>query len=72
MLFRSYSQTAAVQRLGYLFETELKAPKLSAILYEIIATKLGVNIPLMPGKDKIGTVDLKWKINHNVTIESDL
>lgn len=69
---KSYSQTAAVQRLGYLFENELKAPKLSAILYEIIATKLGVNIPLMPGKGKIGTVDLKWKINHNVTIESDL
>jgi predicted transcriptional regulator of viral defense system len=69
---KSYSQTAAVQRLGYLFETELNAPKLSAILYEIIGTKLGVNISLMPGKDKIGEVDLKWKIIHNVTIESDL
>ena len=42
------------------------------VLYKIIAPKLGVNIPLMPGKDKIGEVDLKWKIIRNIKIESDL
>lgn len=69
---KNYSQTAAVQRLGYLLETELNNQKLSAVLYKIIAPKLGVNIPLMPGKDKIGEVDLKWKIIRNIKIESDL
>jgi predicted transcriptional regulator of viral defense system len=69
---KNYSQTAAVQRLGYLLETELKNQKLSAILYKIIAHKIRVNIPLMPGKDKIGEVDLKWKIIRNSIIESDL
>ena len=61
-----------MQRLGYLLETELNNQKLSAILYKIIAHKIGVNIPLMPGKDKIGEVDLKWKIIRNIKIESDL
>lgn len=69
---KNYSQTAAVQRLGYLLETELNDQKLSDVLYKIIAPKLGVNIPLMPGKDKIGEVDLKWKIIRNIKIESDL
>lgn len=69
---KNYSKTAAVQRLGYLLETELNNQKLSAILYKIIAHKIGVNIPLMPGKDKIGEVDLKWKIIRNTIIESDL
>ena len=69
---KNYSQTPAVQRLGYLLETELNNQKLSAILYKIIAPKIGVNIPLMPGKDKIGEVDLKWKIIRNIKIESDL
>jgi predicted transcriptional regulator of viral defense system len=69
---KNYSQTAAVQRLGYLLETELNNQKLSAILHKIVAPKLGVNIPLMPGKDKIGEVDLKWKIIRNIKIESDL
>lgn len=69
---KNYSQTAAVQRLGYLLETELNNQKLSAVLYKIIAPKLGVNIPLMPGKDKIGEVNLKWKIIRNSIIESDL
>ena len=61
-----------MQRLGYLLETELNNSKLSAVLYKIVAPKLGVNIPLMPGKGKIGEVDLKWKIIRNTIIENDL
>ncbi len=34
-------------------ETELNTQKLSAILYKFIVLKLGVNIPLMPGKNSI-------------------
>ena len=69
---KNYSQKSAVQRLGYLLETELNNRKLSAVLYKIIAPKLSVNIPLMPRKNIIGEVDLKWKIIRNIKIESDL
>ncbi|MCD0464063.1 type IV toxin-antitoxin system AbiEi family antitoxin [Flavobacterium sp. ENC] len=67
-----YSQTAAIQRLGYLLEVELENEKLAEILYRIIADRIGVNIPLMPGKDKIGETNPRWKIIRNVEIESDL
>jgi len=50
---KNYSQTAAVQRLGYLLETELNNPKLSAILYKIVNQKFVVNFPLKHGKNKI-------------------
>lgn len=69
---KSYSQTAAIQRLGYLLEVELENEKLSDILHKIIADKMGVNIPLMPGKSKTGEINSRWKIIRNVEIESDL
>lgn len=69
---KSYPQTAAIQRLGYLLEMELNNDKLSQVLFKIIANKKGVNIPLMPGKNKIGESNAKWRIIHNVKIESDL
>lgn len=69
---KSYSQTAAIQRLGYLLEVELGNEKLGEIMYKIVVDKIGVNIPLMPGKEKIGKINSKWKIIRNVEIESDL
>jgi len=69
---KGYSQTAAIQRLGYLLEIELGNEKLGEIIYKIVADKMGVNIPLMPGKEKIGEINSKWKIIRNVEIESDL
>lgn len=69
---KSYPQTAAIQRLGYLLEFELHNDKLSQVLFKIIVNKKGVNIPLMPGKNKIGESNAKWRIIHNVKIESDL
>lgn len=69
---KCYSQIAAIQRLGFLLEVELGNEKLGDILYKTIADKMGVNIPLMPGKDKIGDTNSRWKIIRNVQIESDL
>jgi predicted transcriptional regulator of viral defense system len=69
---KGYSQTAAIQRLGYLLDTQLENEKLADELYKIIEDKMGVNIPLMPGKAKIGIINPKWKIIRNVKIESDL
>ncbi len=67
-----YPQQAAIQRLGYILETIIKNQKLSEVLYKFIENKKGTNIPLMPGKDKDGKINTKWKIIHNIKIESDL
>ena len=69
---KNYSQIAAIQRLGYLLEYELGNEKLSQALYTTIANKKGTNIPLMPGKNKKGNTNSKWRIINNITIESDL
>lgn len=69
---KNYSQIAAVQRLGYLLEYELGNDKLSQVIYSTIADKKGINIPLMPGKNKKGTANSKWRIINNIKIENDL
>lgn len=69
---QKYSQITSIQRLGYLLEIELNNEKLGSILYKLIENKIGVNIPLMPGKEPIGYIDLKWKIIRNIKIDSDL
>ncbi|PWK20019.1 type IV toxin-antitoxin system AbiEi family antitoxin domain-containing protein [Xanthomarina spongicola] len=69
---KNYPQKAAIQRLGYLSETILNNQKFSDILYESINLKKGANIPLMPGRNRKGKINTKWKIIHNVKIESDL
>ena len=69
---KNYSQIAAVQRLGYLLEYELENDKLSQAVYITIADKKGANIPLMPGKNKKGITNTKWRIINNINIESDL
>jgi predicted transcriptional regulator of viral defense system len=69
---KNYSQAATVQRLGYLLEYELGNEKLSQAIYQIIADKKGKNVPLMPGKNKRGKTNTKWRIINNSNIESDL
>lgn len=69
---KNFPQTATVRRLGYLLEHELKNEKLSQVIYKLIAGKKGTNIPLMPGKNKSGIVNTKWRIVNNIDIENDL
>ena len=69
---KNYSQLAAVQRLGYLLEYELGNEKLSQVIYATISDKKGTNIPLMPGKNREGIINTKWRIINNINIENDL
>ena len=69
---KNYSQLAAVQRLGYLLEYELGNEKLSTLIFETISDKKGNIIPLMPGKNKEGIINPKWRIINNIKIENDL
>jgi len=69
---KSYSQKASVQRLGYVFEEVLENEKLASVLYASLDEVRGVYIPLMPGKNKDGKMNARWRIVHNVNIESDL
>ena len=69
---KNYSPIATVQRLGYLLEFEFGNEKLSEVIYATIADKKGVNIPLMPGKNREGMINTKWRIINNINIENDL
>lgn len=66
------NQFAAIQRLGFLLESELYKEDLAQAIYPLIENKKGANIPLLPGIDKEGDVNTKWRIIKNVIIESDL
>lgn len=69
---KKYNQLAAIQRLGFLLENELGNEDLAQAIYPLIKNKKGANIPLVPGKNKEGEANLKWRIISNVNIESDL
>lgn len=69
---KKYNQLAAIQRLGFLLENELGNEGLAKAIYPLIENKKGGNIPLIPGKNKEGEVNNKWRIIKNITIESDL
>jgi len=69
---KSYPQIASIQRLGYLFEKELKNITLSRALLEILKGIKIFPVPLSNEKDRNGEIDETWKIIKNTTIESDL
>ena len=69
---KSFSNTAAIQRLGYILENEVGAGKLSDALYKVLIERQFFAIPLSPQKEKTGETDSKWKVIKNMEIESDL
>ena len=69
---KQYPNTAAIQRFGYILDTEVSARKLSDILWKILNERNFFPIPLSPQKVKKGETDNKWKIIQNMEIESDL
>ena len=69
---KQYTNTAAIQRLGYILEKEIDEEKLSNSLYKILKNRTFFPIPLSPQKEKKGETDSKWKIIKNMVIESDL
>jgi predicted transcriptional regulator of viral defense system len=69
---KQYTNTAAIQRLGYILEKEVSAEKLSDSLRKVLNERVYFPVPLSPQKTKKGETDSKWKIIKNMEIESDL
>ena len=69
---KAFSNTAAIQRLGYVLENEVNAKSLSESLYKILRGRQSFPIPLSPQKEKKGETNNRWKIITNTEIESDL
>lgn len=69
---KQYPQTAAIQRLGYLLDRELKMEKLAAPLLKVLVDRKCYFSPLVASKVKKGASDIKWKIIVNSIVEGDL
>lgn len=69
---RGFSETPAIQRLGYILDRHLKLEKLSEALLKVINERTSSPIPLSVQKAKYGELDKKWNVVINTQIESDL
>jgi predicted transcriptional regulator of viral defense system len=69
---KRYQQVAAIQRLGYLLETEIKNEKIAEALFRSLKDKTYFPVLLSNQKNKEGILDDKWKVIKNIKIESDL
>ncbi len=69
---KQYTNTAAIQRLGYVLEIELLQQKLADNLWKVLNLRNYFPIPLSPQKEKKGDSDNRWKVIKNMEIESDL
>lgn len=69
---KGYQNTAAIQRLGFILETELLREKLADSLWEVLKERSYFPIPLSSSKPKVGNADNRWKVIKNMEIESDL
>lgn len=67
-----YPQVAAIQRLGYLLDKELKSEKLGAVLLKVLKDKNVYPVTLSNNKTKNGSLDEKWKVINNTNIEADI
>ena len=67
-----FSNTAAIQRLGYILENKTGSENLSESLYKILSNRQFFPIPLSPQKGKNGETNSRWKIIINTKVESDL
>ncbi len=67
-----YGISTVIQRLGYLLDVVLDKTELSESLYDLLSQNDHFYTPLSPHYDKKGTFNPKWKIIHNVNVESDL
>ena len=69
---KQYTNTAAIQRLGYILEMELSQEKLANNLWKVLNQRSFFPVPLSPQKEKKGKANNHWKIIKNMEIESDL
>jgi predicted transcriptional regulator of viral defense system len=68
---RQYTNTAAIQRLGYVLDS-IQEDKLANPLSKILNERMFFPVPLSVQKGKKGEIDSRWKIIKNMEIESDL
>jgi len=69
---KKYSNTSALQRLGYVLENVLFQAKLAEHLHRALSQRNYFTIPLSAQKEKKGETDSKWKVIKNMEIDSDL
>lgn len=69
---KKYTNTAAIQRLGYILETEIQNKELADKLWVELTQRKYFPVPLSPQKEKKGDMDSRWKVIRNTIIESDL
>jgi predicted transcriptional regulator of viral defense system len=69
---KQYTNTAAIQRLGYILDNVVSAEKLSDALCKVLNERTFFPVPLSPQKGKRGETNSKWKVIKNIEIESDL
>ena len=69
---KQYTNTAAIQRLGYILETELLQEKMADNLWKALSQRTFFPVPLSPQKKKRGETDNRWRVIKNMEIESDL
>ena len=69
---RQYTNTAAIQRLGYILEMHLMQEKLADSLWKVLNKRNFFSVALSPQKEKKGEADNRWRVIKNIEIESDL
>ncbi len=69
---KQFPNTAAIQRLGYILETEINEEKLADSLYKVLKDRAFFPVPLSLTHEKKGETDNRWKVIKNMEIESDL
>ena len=67
-----YPQVAAIQRLGFILDKELKIEKLGAVLLKVLEKKNVFPVLLSNNKTKAGAFDEKWKVINNTNMEADI
>lgn len=69
---RGFSETTAIQRLGYILDRVLKKDKLAEALFKVMNERTILPVLLSIQKVKSGELDEKWNVVINTQIESDL
>jgi predicted transcriptional regulator of viral defense system len=67
-----YSNTTAIQRLGYLLNSVFSEEKSANALWKVLSERKFYPVPLSSQKVKKGETQSRWKVIKNMEIESDL
>ncbi|MBL4879733.1 MAG: hypothetical protein JKX82_00280, partial [Oleispira sp.] len=68
-----YSNKSTLQRLGYLLEEQQAEDGLVELLYKYFKSVKHYPVLVSPkSKQKPGAVDNRWKVDVNITLESDI